>query len=107
MKFGFKRQPGRVDFRAEPPSLPPLGSLIRSLDRQDANNACAKSQDDQNETITDCVYVASYNWLDRNAPTILIPGPFPQEMATRALPLTQRLQQERQRPGHRSIGNIS
>ena len=31
-------------------------------------------------TITDCQYVASYNWLNRQKATILVPGQYAKEM---------------------------
>lgn len=51
---------------------PPLGALLHSLDvsdfHEDANMYVTES------VITDCTAVASYNWLDRPEPTIIIPG---------------------------------
>lgn len=53
---------------------PPLGALLHSLDVSDFNED-AKIYVSES-VITDCTAVASYNWLDREEPTIVIPGLF-------------------------------
>lgn len=53
---------------------PPRGPVLTKLSEGDLNVASeVKSQDAK---ITDCEYVASYNWLNRKEPTILVPGEF-------------------------------
>ncbi|RMZ91686.1 hypothetical protein DV736_g1111, partial [Chaetothyriales sp. CBS 134916] len=53
--------------RASTPS-PTRGDLLIELKREDV------SQSKHNPKITDCSYVASYNWLDQKAPAVVIPG---------------------------------
>jgi len=52
--------------------VPPLGTLIQSLNKhdlvEDANNYLDRA------SIQDCELVASYNWLDKSDPAMLIPG---------------------------------
>ena len=54
---------------------PPLGPLVQTLSEASLL-AADQSQSSQGilAEITNCTYVASFNWLDRNEPTILIPG---------------------------------
>ncbi|KAL9102571.1 MAG: hypothetical protein Q9163_002289 [Psora crenata] len=58
----------------QPPS-PPFGLLLQTLSEA---NLLAADQAQSNRgilaEITNCAYVASFNWMDRNEPTILIPG---------------------------------
>lgn len=51
---------------------PPLGTLLHSLNDSDLNDD-AKGYISES-VITDCMAVASYNWLDREEPTVVIPG---------------------------------
>ena len=57
-----------------PPS-PPLGLLVQTLSE---TNLLAADQAQSSQgilaEITNCIYVASFNWLDRDEPTIVIPG---------------------------------
>lgn len=60
-----------------PPALatspePPLGSLLSSLT---ANSFKQEAKDHETRSfITNFKTVASYNWLDRTEPTIIVPG---------------------------------
>jgi hypothetical protein len=60
----------RTDVSSVPP--PPLGKLIQSLNKadleKDAQEYVGKAG------ISDCSLVASYNWLDKSDPTMVIPG---------------------------------
>lgn len=48
----------------------PLGNLVTNLSYSDVTETkCTDSV-----SITDCEYVASYNWLNMAVPTILVPG---------------------------------
>lgn len=51
---------------------PALGHPISMLSQADLTEAAVKYEPDS--CITDCVTVASYNWLDRSKPTIAVPG---------------------------------
>ncbi|KAK2597594.1 hypothetical protein N8I77_012372 [Diaporthe amygdali] len=51
---------------------PALGSLLSTLSQTDFNTTAGKYESDS--SITDCVTVTSYNWLDRAEPTIAVPG---------------------------------
>lgn len=55
-----------------PSPEPPLGRLLLSWSSKDFNEG-AKTYELQS-VITGCKTVASYNWLERKAPTILVPG---------------------------------
>ena len=69
--FGTTRN---SDTPQRPPS-PPIGDLIDELRGFDVFTAAqAGNNNDETVGITDCKYVASYNWLDREDPTILVPG---------------------------------
>ncbi|KAK2751028.1 hypothetical protein FQN57_000103 [Myotisia sp. PD_48] len=73
----------------KPPS-PPLGTLLATIDRGDlariSDTATASPK------ITACEVVASYSWLNRKKPTILIPG---QPPAWTPLPDPVKLKQDR------------
>jgi hypothetical protein len=69
---------GRVPFFANPreqmkPDLErhPLGDLVKEFR---ISNLSLKPID--SVEITDCQYVASYNWLNDKVPTIVVPGEF-------------------------------
>ncbi|KAK5048891.1 hypothetical protein LTR84_005311 [Exophiala bonariae] len=47
---------------------PPLGELLIELAPEDISHST------HNPQIKDCVYVASYSWLDAKGPTVIIPG---------------------------------
>ena len=53
---------------------PPLGSVVRCLKADEILNHKAGNGVDRDARITDCKYVASFNWLDGEKPTILVPG---------------------------------
>ncbi|OCL14802.1 geranylgeranyl pyrophosphate synthetase, partial [Glonium stellatum] len=54
---------------------PPLGPLLEEISEFDLLNA-AQFGDSRKDTaeINGCTYIASFNWLDQDKPTILIPG---------------------------------
>lgn len=69
------RQPTRYGSTIQRPPSPPLGPLFQTL--SEANLLAAdqtQSRYGEPAEITKCAYVASFNWLDRDEPTILIPG---------------------------------
>lgn len=70
-RAGWSSQaPPKPAFAASPE--PCLGPLVSSLCKHDFDE---KAQEyEPNSFITDCKTVASYNWLDRTEPTIVIPG---------------------------------
>ncbi|KAB5586293.1 hypothetical protein GE09DRAFT_59099 [Coniochaeta sp. 2T2.1] len=51
---------------------PPLGTVIQSLDKHDLEIDAEEHLD--KAYIQDCELVASYNWLDKSSPNIIIPG---------------------------------
>ncbi|KAB5582270.1 hypothetical protein GE09DRAFT_262617 [Coniochaeta sp. 2T2.1] len=51
---------------------PPLGTLIQSLAKHDLDNDAEAYLD--SARIQDCELVASYNWLDKSDPAMIIPG---------------------------------
>lgn len=51
---------------------PPLGDLLHSLNGSNLNDDAKRYMSEC--VITDCRAVASYNWLDREEPTVVIPG---------------------------------
>ncbi len=59
---------------AQPSSTPapPLGPIIESLFTSDIEADAGKYA--STAVIKDCELVASYNWLDKKEPTILVPG---------------------------------
>lgn len=50
----------------------PAGHLIGTIHLSDIRSHVQLR--DPAPTIEDCVYIASYNWLNRKDPTILVPG---------------------------------
>lgn len=58
--------------RVSPVPPPPLGKLIQALDKHDLEKDATSYTD--KASIQDCKLVASYNWLDKNDPTIIVPG---------------------------------
>lgn len=58
--------------RVSPVPPPPLGKPIQLLDKHDLEKDAASYTD--KARIQDCKLVASYNWLDKSDPTIIIPG---------------------------------
>lgn len=60
----------RTDVSTTPP--PPLGKLIQTLAESDLERVVKPYVD--KATIQDCSLVASYNWLGKTDPTMVIPG---------------------------------
>ena len=54
------------------PRSPPLGPLLQTLRTEDFIEF--HRLDDERLAIKDCEDIASFNWLDKKEPTILIPG---------------------------------
>ncbi|KAI9766565.1 MAG: hypothetical protein M1839_004875 [Geoglossum umbratile] len=54
-----------------PPS-PPLGSVLATLNRKDLTVSADLNK--HSAKVTDCEYVASYNWLNRGEPVVMVPG---------------------------------
>jgi len=50
----------------------PLGQLLQTFKLSDLQSLTDRAVD--SDTITNCEYVASYNWTDAKTPTILVPG---------------------------------
>lgn len=73
---------------ARPPS-PPLGQVLATLSDVDLANPSDLSE--YSAKISSCEDVASYNWLNEQEPTILVPGLQP------LLPILQYLQQPEKR----------
>ena len=46
----------------------PEGELLASIDEHAVKSKITHPR------ISDCVYIASYNWVERGNPTILVPG---------------------------------
>lgn len=74
---GYYGRPGRGGLvKGKSPQTsspePALGSLLSTLSQTDFNTTAGKYESDS--SITDCVTVTSYNWLDRAEPTIAVPG---------------------------------
>lgn len=63
----------RTDVSTVP--APPLGKLIQSLDKSDLEKDAERFVD--KASIQDCSLVASYNWLGKTDPTVVIPGQYP------------------------------
>ncbi|CAI6339748.1 unnamed protein product [Periconia digitata] len=49
----------------------PLGELLLTFQSNDFDS---KTEDSLDEVIQDCTHIASYNWVSRGLPTIMIPG---------------------------------
>jgi hypothetical protein len=60
----------RTNAGTAPTNQEPVGKLLLTI-RPDLERTTSK---ESKLTIEDCRYVASYNWLDRKDPTILVPG---------------------------------
>lgn len=69
------RQSIRDESTIQQPPSPSLGPLLQTLSEANflaadqAQTSCGEPAE-----ITNCANVASFSWLDRNEPTILIPG---------------------------------
>lgn len=61
----------RNELHSRPPS-PPLGPVLMTLNERDLGTS--PDLKEPLAKITECKYVASYNWLNRNEPTILVSG---------------------------------
>ncbi|KAI9788632.1 MAG: hypothetical protein M1816_006778 [Peltula sp. TS41687] len=59
----------RDEPQLQPPS-PPLGAVLMTLSQKVLTNSLDLK--DTSAEITDCEYVASYNWLNKDEPTILV-----------------------------------
>ena len=59
------------DATSQPPS-PPLGPLLETLRTKEPIDSVGF--DENHAVIKACEDVASYNWLDKKEPSILIPG---------------------------------
>lgn len=69
------RQSTYYESTIQRPPSPPLGPLLQTLSEANLLAADqAQSSCGEPAEITECAYVASFNWLDRDEPTILIPG---------------------------------
>ena len=49
-----------------------MGDLLEKIAFSDVQSSTRS--EDVVPTIKDCKYIASYNWLNRNTPTIVVPG---------------------------------
>lgn len=58
----------------ERPPSPPIGTLLETVRALDLLAVDKSSVSDKIVGIVGCSYVASYNWLDRKDPTIVVPG---------------------------------
>ncbi|MCJ1245108.1 hypothetical protein MMC30_002309 [Trapelia coarctata] len=63
---------GRSEPKGEQLEKRPIGHLIGTIRLSEVQSAVQLK--DAAPTIEDCQYVASYNWLNRKNPTILVPG---------------------------------
>jgi len=63
---------GRTEPEAERLEKRPMGRPIGTIGLSEVQSAVQLK--DAAPTIEDCQYVASYNWLNREKPTILVPG---------------------------------
>lgn len=70
---GFGQGTLKPAFAANPE--PPLGPLICALSKHEFDQTAREYR--PRSFITDCRTVASYNWLDRTEPTIVIPAMCP------------------------------
>jgi len=64
---------------------PPYGPLVREIRKSDLVPGAEKYKD--SATIKDCELVASYNWLDKSNPTMLIPGKYSHKIPLPSFPL--------------------
>lgn len=65
--FTKQREPPKLDIRKHP-----LGELLQTFRNADLEVPNLIVPDES--FISDCQYVASYNWLDDELPTIIVPG---------------------------------
>ena len=63
---------GRTDPKGERQETRPIGPLIGTVRLSEVQSTAQSSE--AAPTIEDCEYVASYTWLNRKEPTILVPG---------------------------------
>ena len=104
------RQSTRYESMIQRPSSPPVGPLLQTFSEtnllaiEQAQSSCGGPVE-----ITHCEYVASFSWLDRDEPTILIPGTnFSSNRTQRsARSLMYRIIQARRRLGHRPMNRTS
>ncbi|KAK1981577.1 geranylgeranyl pyrophosphate synthetase [Colletotrichum cereale] len=69
----FRSKAGRRRPEPETPSpAPPFGPLVETVDIAELSEPAA--QFEATARVTSCELVASYNWLDKKAPSVLIPG---------------------------------
>ncbi|KZL78501.1 geranylgeranyl pyrophosphate synthetase [Colletotrichum tofieldiae] len=69
----FQRNPRwRQPEPAMPAPAPPFGPLVETVDMAELSKPA--TQFEGSARVTGCKVVASYNWLDRTAPSVLIPG---------------------------------
>lgn len=61
------------------PPAPPLGALLERVTPDQLNS----DTQDENLEITDTRFLASYNWTDARAPSIIFPGESPRSKAVR------------------------
>jgi len=64
----------KTDPKTERLEKRPTGHLIGTINLSDIRSHIQFK--DPAPTIEDCVYIASYNWLNRKNPTIIVPGEF-------------------------------
>ncbi|KAK6496367.1 hypothetical protein TWF481_002392 [Arthrobotrys musiformis] len=65
--------------RQAPPQQPdivkyPLGNLVTKITTKDIDLTASDDTLSATAVISDCEYVASYNWMNENASTIMVPG---------------------------------
>ena len=70
-KYQPKRYQGPIMQQSSAPP-PPLGPIVARLFKHELSEAEAERLSPA--TITDCEFVASYNWLNKKQPAILLPG---------------------------------
>lgn len=68
----YRNGPWRRNMEVPRPPSPPLGPILTTLRESDL--ADYPNLHEGYARITDCKDVASYNWLNKNEPTILVPG---------------------------------
>lgn len=70
---GGRSAPTRDSFEGQP-----MGDLLRTITLTELQSSVRFK--DATLTITDCQYIASYNWLDRQKATILVPGDYAKDI---------------------------
>lgn len=55
-----------------PPPDPPLGSLLSTIKKKDL--VAGSEEHISSSRITDCEYVASFNWRNSRTPSLFVPG---------------------------------